>query len=85
VDGFYGGVVAAAMARFSEENGGLFRLGDFGRQKAVWGEPLVGHYRDVTLFNTPPPTQGFTVLEMLNLLEPTSCIARTSSGPTMCI
>jgi gamma-glutamyltranspeptidase/glutathione hydrolase len=68
-----------------EENGGLFRLGDFGRQKAVWGEPLVGHYRDVTLFNTPPPTQGFTVLEMLNLLEPTSCIARTSSGPTMCI
>ena len=32
--------------------------------------PLTGRYRDVTIFNTPPPTQGFTVIEMLNLLEP---------------
>nr|WP_258719487.1 gamma-glutamyltransferase [Bradyrhizobium sp. SHOUNA76] len=34
------------------------------------GAPLVGSYRDVEIFNTPPPTQGFSVLEMLNLLEP---------------
>ncbi|MFG3595979.1 gamma-glutamyltransferase [Bradyrhizobium sp. RDI18] len=67
--GFYQGDVAAEMARFSEK-GGLFRLADFGRQMAIWGEPLAGRYRDVTVFNTPPPTQGFTVLEMLNLLEP---------------
>ncbi|MDE5458404.1 gamma-glutamyltransferase [Bradyrhizobium sp. CSA112] len=67
--GFYQGDVAVEMARFSEEKGGLFRLTDFSRQKAVWGEPLVGRYRDVMVFNTPPPTQGFTVLEMLNLLE----------------
>jgi gamma-glutamyltranspeptidase len=40
------------------------------KQKAVWGAPLVGRYRDVTIYNTPPPTQGFTVIEMLNLLEP---------------
>src|SRR4030095_6588812 len=59
--GFYQGPVATEMARFSEENGGLFRLADFSRQKAVWAEPLVGRYRDVTVFNTPPPTQGFTV------------------------
>ena len=65
--GFIKGPVAAEMARFSENAGGLFRLADFGRQKAVWGDPLVGRYRDVTVFNTPPPTQGFTVLEMLNL------------------
>ena len=68
--GFYEGPVAAEMARFSEENGGLFALADFGRQRAIWGEPLVGRYRDVTVYNTPPPTQGFTVLEMLNLVEP---------------
>ena len=80
-EGFYGGPVAAGMARFSEENGGLFRLGDFGRQKAVWGEPLVGHYRDVTLFNTPPPTQGFTVLEMFNLLEPHQLHRNDFLGP----
>src|SRR5258708_18846215 len=58
------------MARLSRENGGLFRLADFSRQKALWGAPLVGSYRDVTIFETPPPTQGFTVLEMLNLVEP---------------
>ena len=68
--GFYAGPVAAEMARFSESAGGLFRLGDFERQKATWGKPLVGRYRDVEIYNTPPPTQGFTVLEMLNLLEP---------------
>ena len=68
--GFYAGPVAAEMARFSESAGGFFRLGDFERQKATWGKPLVGRYRDVEIYNTPPPTQGFTVLEMLNLLEP---------------
>jgi gamma-glutamyltranspeptidase/glutathione hydrolase len=69
------------MARFSEVNGGLFRLADFSRQKAVWGEPLVGRYRDVTVFNTPPPTQGFTVLEMLNLVEPHQLHRKDFLGP----
>ena len=68
--GFYEGPVAAEMARFSEEKGGLFRSADFGSQKATWGAALAGRYRDVTIFNTPPPTQGFTVIEMLNLVEP---------------
>jgi gamma-glutamyltranspeptidase/glutathione hydrolase len=79
--GFYEGPVAAEMARFSEENVGLFRLADFGRQKAIWGEPLVGRYRDVTVFNTPPPTQGFTVLEMLNLVEPHELHRKEFLGP----
>jgi gamma-glutamyltranspeptidase len=68
--GFYEGPVAAEMARFAESAGGFFRLADFQRQKATWDQPLVGRYRDVEIFNTPPPTQGFTVIEMLNLLEP---------------
>jgi len=68
--GFYEGPVAAEMARFSQASGGFFQLADFDRQRAVWGSPLTGRYRDVTIFNTPPPTQGFTVIEMLNLLEP---------------
>jgi len=68
--GFYQGAVAAEMGRFSRENGGLFQPTDFARQQATWGPPLVGRYRDVEIFNTPPPTQGFTVLEMLNLIEP---------------
>src|SRR5256886_11252279 len=79
--GFYQGPVAAEMSRFSEAAGGLFRLADFGRQKAIWGEPLVGRYRDVAVFNTPPPTQGFTVIEMLNLVEPHELHRKDFLGP----
>ncbi len=68
--GFYQGPVAEEMARFARDSGGFFALSDFSRQKATWGEPLVGRYRDVSIYNTPPPTQGFTVIEMLNLVEP---------------
>lgn len=68
--GFYGGAVGAEMARFSADQGGFFNQADLNAQTARWGEPLRGTYRDVTLYETPAPTQGFTVLEMLNLLEP---------------
>jgi gamma-glutamyltranspeptidase/glutathione hydrolase len=68
--GFYEGVVAAELARFSKQHGGFFDTADLKAQGARWGEPLKGNYRDVTIYETPAPTQGFTVLEMLNLLEP---------------
>ena len=68
--GFYDGPVAQELARFSKEKGGFFTAADLKAQSARWGEPLKGTYRDVTIFETPAPTQGFTVLEMLNLLEP---------------
>ncbi|HSC00834.1 MAG TPA: gamma-glutamyltransferase [Burkholderiaceae bacterium] len=68
--GFYGGEVAREMARFAQANGGFFTEADLQNQTARWGEPLKGSYRGVTIYETPAPTQGFTVLEMLNLLEP---------------
>jgi gamma-glutamyltranspeptidase/glutathione hydrolase len=79
--GFYAGDVAREMAGFAQANGGLFREHDFAAQKALWGEPLVGTYRDVTLYNTPAPTQGFTVLSMLNLLEPLELSGLPLLGP----
>ncbi|WP_426528783.1 gamma-glutamyltransferase [Bradyrhizobium sp. McL0615] len=79
--GFYEGPVATEMARFSEEQRGFFRLADFRGQRAMWGAPLTGRYRDVTVFNTPPPTQGFTVLEMLNLVEPHELHRKDFLGP----
>ncbi|MBL8380405.1 MAG: gamma-glutamyltransferase [Burkholderiales bacterium] len=68
--GFYEGDVARELARFSQEEGGFFTAADLKAQSARWGEALQGNYRDVTIYETPAPTQGFTVLEMLNLLEP---------------
>jgi gamma-glutamyltranspeptidase/glutathione hydrolase len=68
--GFYEGDVARELDRFSSERGGFFRASDLRAQAARWGEPLRGSYRGVTIYETPAPTQGFAVLEMLNLVEP---------------
>lgn len=68
--GFYQGDVGAALLRFSQEHGGFFTANDLAKQCAFWGEPISGRYRDVTIYETPAPTQGFTVLQMLALLEP---------------
>jgi gamma-glutamyltranspeptidase/glutathione hydrolase len=64
--GFYEGEVAAQLAKL----GGFFTETDLAAQHAHWGEPIRGTYRGVTIYETPAPTQGFTVLEMLNLIEP---------------
>jgi gamma-glutamyltranspeptidase len=79
--GFYEGPVGAEMARFSRDQGGFFGLDDLPRQDATWGKPLVGRYRDVTIFNTPPPTQGFAVIEMLNMMESFDPRAMDLLGP----
>lgn len=68
--GFYEGATARELTRFAHEHGGFFTEADFRAQRARWGKPISGSYRGVTIYETPPPTQGFTVLEMLNLLEP---------------
>ena len=67
---FYAGEVGQSLAAFSQQNGGFFKLSDLAAQQAQWGQPLVGQYRDLTLYQTPAPTQGFTVLQMLKLVEP---------------
>jgi len=64
--GFYEGEVARKLAGL----GGFFTERDLAAQGAYWGEPIRGTYRGVTICETPAPTQGFTVLEMLNLIEP---------------
>jgi gamma-glutamyltranspeptidase/glutathione hydrolase len=70
-DGFYSGDTARALSGFARtESGGFFDEHDLGAQSSEWGEPLRGTYRGVEIFETPAPTQGFTVLEMLNLIEP---------------
>lgn len=79
--GFYRGAVAEELARFSREAGGFFREADLEQQMASWGAPVVGRYRDVEIYNTPPPTQGFSVLEMLNLLEPHELHKKDLLGP----
>ncbi len=68
--GFYDGEVARELVRWSQANGGFFSPPDLAAQQSRWEQPIAGRYRDVTIYETPAPTQGFTVLQMLNLLEP---------------
>jgi gamma-glutamyltranspeptidase len=79
--GFYDGDIAQELVRWSDANDGLFTRDDLEAQLARWGEPLKGTYRDVTIYETPAPTQGFAVLEMLNLLEPFELHKKPLLGP----
>jgi len=79
--GFYEGDVAKEMVRWSRANDGFFTEADLKAQNARWGEPIKGTYRGVTLYETPPPTQGFAVIEMLNLLEPFELHKKPFLGP----
>jgi len=82
-EGFYAGETARALAAFARAGGGFFDEVDFAAQGAEWGEPIAGTYRSVEIFETPPPTQGFSVLEMLNLVEPHAVGAMDPLGPEL--
>jgi gamma-glutamyltranspeptidase/glutathione hydrolase len=79
--GFYDGEVGRELVRWSLANDGFFTASDLRAQQARWEQPIKGTYRDVTIYETPPPTQGFAVLEMLNLLEPFELHTRRFLGP----
>jgi gamma-glutamyltranspeptidase/glutathione hydrolase len=82
-EGFYAGETARSLAAFSRAGGGFFDEADLGTQGASWGEPLSGSYRGLEIFETPPPTQGFTVIEMLNLIEPSEVGRMDPLGPDL--
>ncbi len=67
--GFYEGETATALADFARSSNGFFDEEDLVNQQAEWKESITSRYRGVTIHETPPPTQGFCVLEMLNILE----------------
>ena len=67
---YYEGEIAQELARHARANGGWFSEQDFRAQRAQWREPIFTDYRGVRLYQTPPPTQGISLLQMLNLLEP---------------
>jgi gamma-glutamyltranspeptidase/glutathione hydrolase len=82
-EGFYAGETARSLAAFSRAGGGFFDEADLADQGAAWGEPLSGTYRGLEILETPPPTQGFTVIEMLNLIEPAEIARMDPLGPEL--
>jgi gamma-glutamyltranspeptidase/glutathione hydrolase len=68
-DAFYQGEIASAMLAKSRALGGTFTAADLANTRADWVAPISTNYHGYDVFEFPPNTQGFAVLEMLNILE----------------
>jgi gamma-glutamyltranspeptidase len=79
--GFYEGETAREMARWAREHGGFFTERDLAGQRARWGESISATYRGVTIHETPPPSQGISVLQALRLVESHDLGALPYLGP----
>jgi len=78
-DAFYKGPIAQAIVAKSQKSGGLFTMADFDRIHASWVEPISTTFNGYTIHEMPPSTQGFAVLELMNLIE--QCPARLGLTP----
>lgn len=68
-DYFHTGALAKRIAKYSEENGGLLRLDDLKKGRAVLDEPVTGDYRGYTIVKSGFWTQGPVMIQALNILE----------------
>ncbi len=68
-DEFYSGEIAKQIVAYSERVGGYFSLRDFVEHKSEWIEPVGTNYRGYDVWELPPPGQGISALQMLNILE----------------
>ncbi len=66
--GFYDGPFVDAVLELSDELGGWFTREDFHGHTSDWGEPISSEYKEYTVYETPPNTQGFAALMGLNVL-----------------
>lgn len=66
---FYRGEVGAAVAAHVQRLGGLLDAGDLAAHTGEWVEPLEGRYRDLTIAELPPNSQGSAALLALHLLD----------------
>ncbi len=68
-DAYYKGPIARDIVTFSQVQGGLFSLKDFEDHTSIWVQPVSADYRGYNVWEIPPPGQGISALQMLNILE----------------
>ena len=67
---FYRGDLARRMVKALRDAGGLFTEEDFANHTTeVYEPPISTTYRGHTVYQVRPPSQGFVMLEILNLVE----------------
>jgi len=75
-DAFYKGEIAEAIVKKANSLGVLvpgggpfWTMDDLASYHARWEEPLHTNYHGYEIYETPPPSQAWAALEMLNILE----------------
>jgi len=69
INGFYRGEIAAALVAAIKQRDGLITRQDLGLHRSQWVEPVVFAYRDVLVYELPPPTVGLVAASMALRLE----------------
>jgi gamma-glutamyltranspeptidase/glutathione hydrolase len=67
--GFYQGPVAEKIAAYMKANGGLIDQKDLASIRADETEPVRINYKGIDVYECPPNSQGFVMLQALNILE----------------
>lgn len=68
-DVFYKGEIARAIVAKSRALGGTMTMQDLADTHATWETPITTRYHGYDIYEMPPNTQGFAVLEMMNILD----------------
>jgi gamma-glutamyltranspeptidase/glutathione hydrolase len=68
-DVFYRGALAQRIGDYLTSNGGVLSGDDFADHETIIGPPLATTYRGYHVYQTGLPTQGFLLLEALNIVE----------------
>jgi gamma-glutamyltranspeptidase/glutathione hydrolase len=68
-DAFYRGEIGAGVAEHVQRLGGLLAASDVAAHRGEWVQPLEGRYRDLTVAELPPNSQGSAALLALHLLD----------------
>jgi len=68
-DAFYKGDIAKNTTAFLKANGGIITEADLAAMAAFEDTPVHVNYRGVEVYECPPNSQGYVMLEALNILE----------------
>ncbi|MBZ5557496.1 MAG: gamma-glutamyltransferase [Acidobacteriia bacterium] len=68
-DPFYRGDIAKNTAAFMKANGGIITEADLAAYQPFEDAPIHVNYRGTDVYECPPNSQGFVMLEALNILE----------------
>ncbi|TMC54677.1 MAG: gamma-glutamyltransferase [Chloroflexi bacterium] len=69
INGFYRGEIGVAIAAAIKRRDGLVTRHDLATHRSQWVEPVAFPYRDLVVYELPPPTQGLAAAAMLVRLE----------------